>query len=238
MIPSTSRRMLAAMFAMIVVVAACSGGVATTAGPAAASAPIATQVTTPSATQVTTPSVAPAATPTPTSGATPSAVVNPSSAPSGSAALDPCALLSQAEVRDALKFAAPAPQSSSGYLSGIENEGKLASCAWTIDYPAVPEARVLELTVCQCGTSVAQFDAWAKSLATQQGVRLSRLPSIGERAYILGLGFGIVVRQHGVDFHIWTQSVPGLYKLPSQTLDKNAKPYYTSLSKKVIARLP
>jgi hypothetical protein len=228
MVPSTSGRLLAAMLATIVVVAACSGGVATPASPAAASAPIATQVTTPSA--------APAATPTPS--AAPGAVVNPSSAPSGLAAIDPCALLTQAEVTSALKFAAPPPQALGGYLQGIENDGKLASCSWTIDYPAVPEARILKLTVCQCGTSVPQFDAWAKSIATLQGVSLSRLPSIGERAYILGLGFGIFVRQHGVDFHIETQAVPGLWNLPNQTLDKNAKPYYTSLSKKVITRLP
>jgi len=165
-------------------------------------------------------------------------VVTPSSTPSGQPTLDPCALLSNAEVTSALKFEAPTPERSSGGFRPNVDYGRVFTCMWLIPFGKVPTNRLLTLEVSQAKTTLAQFDVWAKALAALQGVKATRVPGVGERAYLLGFAFGIVFRQHGVDLHLSTQGVPGLDGLPSKTLDANAKPYYSNLANKVIARVP
>lgn len=173
------------------------------------------------------------------SSAPPSASVTETPAPTSPSSgndIDPCSLLTSAEVTIALEHPAPTPTSRSGYFPGVFNDGAFVTCQWFIPYPTVPENRSLTLTVCSCQVSVAQFEAWAETERAQRNEKATQVTGIGERAHLLG-PIGIVFLYQKIAVEI-VGYVPGFGTLPDATLVKNAKPYYTELAKKVISRLP
>lgn len=228
------RLLVAAVVCLVGIMASgCGGGASGTVAPTVAPATAASAGPSAGANATLAPTPASSPTANPTLSAT--AVASPSSGSD----IDPCSLLISAEVTTALEHPAPTPLSlPPGHVPGVFNDGTFVTCRWLIPYPTVPENRSITVTVCACQVAVTEFDAWAMSEAAETNTQPIKVTGIGERAYLFGLAIGSVFLYHEIAVEIISQGVPGLTNLPDATLDKNAKPFYTGLAKKVISRLP
>ena len=174
---------------------------------------------------------------------------------------DACALLAREDV--ATLFGPPTPTQQLSPLTAFGFSGgpqvpaaNGTSCNYTNIQPVpagIPTGSQITFYVCRCNSSTADFDAWSKNPAVIGNIPQGTLiPSVGERAYLLPTGAGILFRQSGLDFFLrGSNRLPDFRQagatadprfgffptLPPSDLDAKAASVYSDLAAKIIARL-
>lgn len=149
-------------------------------------------------------------------------------------AFDACVLITPEDA--AVVLGAPAQQQRPiSNLPGFR-------CVYYI--PPPPINRFLTLVACNCGRTDAQFDAYAAERARISNVGLTPIVGVGDRAFLLKLGLGLVFRKGGVDIELSLQDPPDFMsptaptnRLADTVVEQKAAALYPNVARIVLRRL-